>query len=147
MLSVTGQSADPDTAYAFAKRLYFDRELAERRYRASMIVSPMRPLWDEPFYDEPVAYFSGQPVGRMYLDLAPDVPPRTSTPFRGFALGRLTEAMLDTHEYAQENDVWDAAALEPVAARHLAAAQARVEGQLARNVFHREKQARTSGNP
>ena len=127
-----------DEAWAFAKRLYTSPEVAERLYEVNLIVSPFRGLWDEPYYDEPVEYFSGQPVGRLYLDQAAAVPPRVSSPFIVFATGRAQKAAFAVLEYANANNEWDAATLEPVALNALSLAQAEVMKQIERNVFVRE---------
>ena len=141
MLGIPKRTAEDgrfEEAWAFAKMLYTSPEIAERLYRSAGIVSPFRGLWDQPYYDEPVAYFSGQPVGRLYLDFAESVPRRTVSPFQAYASGRMNAALFAVHEYAQANSQWDPAALEPVAAEQLAQAQALVERQMDRNVFVRE---------
>ena len=127
-----------EEAWAFAKELYTSPEIAERLYRTAGIVSPFRGLWDRPYYDEPVPFFSGQPAGRLYLDYAESVPRRTVSPFQSYASGRMNAALFAVFEYAKANDQWDAAALEPVAAEQLAQAQALVERQMDRNAFVRE---------
>ena len=127
-----------EEAWAFATMLYTSPAIAERLYRSAGIVSPFRGLWDRPYYDEPVEYFSGQPAGRLYLDLATSVPRRTTSPFQAYASGRVNAALFAVFEHAQRNNVWDRETLREVARRELAAAQALTLRQMDRNVFVRE---------
>lgn len=135
MLGVTKRAPDFDAAWAFAKHLYLSPELAEELFESSGIISPVKSLWDEPFYNEPIPYFSDQPVGRLYIDQAPNVPMRSSSPFNGLALTRVTDAMIDLRKYAEENGVYDVESLIPEALRLLGIARERVERQMKRNVF------------
>ena len=139
MLGITKRSQHFETAWAFAKHLYLSRELAHQLYRTNNIVSPVRALWDDPIYDEPQSYFQGQATGRLYIDLAPSVPPRTSSPMRVFAMARIGEAVNELVRYARDQGVYDVASLMPVARRLLQEKEQLVEHEMRRNVFLREQ--------
>ena len=135
MLGIAKASDDFEDSWAFAKHLYLDRDLAEELYRSNSIITPVREFWDLPIYDEPDPYFSGQPAGRIFVNMAPDVPLRTSSPFNNLALARTQEAVIALYDYAVENEVYDAESLEPEAKRLLAEAEAKVRQLMNRNVF------------
>ncbi len=135
MLGIAKASDDFEDSWAFAKHLYLDRDLAEELYRSNSIITPVREFWDLPVYDEPDPYFSGQPAGRIFINMAPDVPLRTSSPFNNLALARTQEAVIALYDYAVKNEVYDAESLEPEAKRLLAEAEAKVRQLMDRNVF------------
>ena len=135
MLAISDMTDDFDTAWTFAKKLYLDRDLAQTLFETTCIVSPVVEYWDAEFYDEPVEFYSGQPIGRMFLDLAPEVPLRGTSPFRSSAEARMTDAMYKLLTYARQNNVWDPEALRPEAERLLRYAQGEVVEQIERNPF------------
>lgn len=135
MLGIAKASEDFEASWAFAKHLYLDRGLAEELYRSNSIITPVREFWDMPIYDKPDPYFSGQPAGRLFVNQAPNVPLRTSSPFNSLALARTQKAIIALHKYAQDNEVYDAQSLMPEARRQLAMAEADVRKLMDRNVF------------
>ncbi|GAB4186765.1 MAG: hypothetical protein Kow00105_01320 [Phycisphaeraceae bacterium] len=140
MLGIAKASPDFEAAWAFAKHLYLDAEMAEKLYRTNSIITPVREFWSLPVFDEPDPYFSGQPAGRVFVDMAPDVPMRTSSPFNNLAMARVQEAVIALYEYAVANGVYDAQSLEPEARRQLAKAEAQVRKLMNRNVFLKDAQ-------
>lgn len=99
MLGITKRCQNPDLAWELALHLYLDRaELAER-FRESNILPAMRAAWDHPSYGEPRAYWSGQPIGRLYAELAPQVPPQYTSPFVIVAKSKLGEALTACVQY------------------------------------------------
>ena len=124
-------------AWAFAKQLYLSPANAERLYAEARIISPIKANWKEPFYDVPDPYFCGQPIGRLYIQLAPDVPLRPSSPYYGQAQQLLNLAVIQLCQYADDHQLYDATALEPEAQRLLNEAQRQLQAQLDRNVFLR----------
>jgi arabinosaccharide transport system substrate-binding protein len=134
MLGIPKKS-DFEQAWAFAKRLYLDPTLAEELYQKSLIISPIRKNWDLPLYDEPIEYFSDQPVGRMYIDLAPHVPRRSSNPFKIQAHQEITYALSRLKRHAEATNTWDVPTLIPQAREELRIAQEYVEGRMKMNPF------------
>ena len=137
MLGVTKASPTPDAAWAFAKQLYLSPANAERLYDEARIISPIKANWTQPFYDEPDPYFCGQAIGRMYIHLAPDVPLRPSSPYYYLASQLLNQSVIQLCQYADDHQLYDAAALTPAAQRLLDGAQRELRAQMDRNVFLR----------
>ncbi|MEM6562250.1 MAG: extracellular solute-binding protein, partial [Planctomycetota bacterium] len=92
-LGITRQTQDVEAAWDAAKLLYLNDETARKLFTDSMIISPVKSLWGAPFYHEPIDYFGGQTVGSLFIELAPDVPLRSSTPFRNLARDEWGNAM------------------------------------------------------
>jgi arabinosaccharide transport system substrate-binding protein len=93
MLGITRRCRQPDLAWEFAQHLYLDKpELAER-FRASNILPAMREAWQDPSYTESRPYWSGQPLGKLYAELAPDTPFQYTSPFVVVAKAKLGEAL------------------------------------------------------
>lgn len=139
-LGIPKTSPDIEAAWDVAKHLYLAPDLAEELYRTGRIISPVRRFWDEPFYQEPDPYFSGQRHGQLYIEQAPHVPFRSSSPYHPTAMGRISEALTTLYNQTRDgeivpiNDI-DAAALRPRAAELLKVAEQRVLQEISRNVF------------
>ena len=137
VLGIARSTAHPDAAWQIAKRLYLDADHAEQLFRKAGIITPVKALWEMPVYDEPAPYFGGQAVGRQYVEAAPAVPMRTSSPYNMLAKARVQDAVITLRRYALEHSVFDPESLRPQAEQLLLHAQRQVERQIARNVFLR----------
>ena len=135
MLGIAKTSRGQSTNWKFAKYVYFSEEVAAALFRTTGIVTPIKAHWTNPIFDEPDPYFSGQAVGREYLNLAPSVPLRASSPFTVQALIEANNCLVQLVNYAERTGQFDAAALIPEAQRLLDGAQRAVQAKLARNVF------------
>lgn len=135
MVGITKASRDPAVAWEFAKRVYLAPETAERLYRVFCIVSPIKTNWSLPCYDEPDPYFSHQPVGRLYLNLAADVPLRVPSPYYAQASDVLSAAIVSICRDVDVRQLTDPAAAEPIARQALDIAQSRLLHLMSRNVF------------
>jgi hypothetical protein len=47
-----------------------------------------------PAFDEPRAFYGGQPIGRLYVDLAKQAPPRYISPYSTLAGAKIVEVYL-----------------------------------------------------
>lgn len=137
MLAIPKRTDDFDTAWRFAKHLYFDPETSRETFRSNYIITPIRDNWDDPVFDEPSAYFSGQPVGRLYINLAPDIPMRSSSPFESSARNEAVNALIRLTRYARENGVTDEAVLRDRALVELREAEKNIERLMRMNPFWR----------
>lgn len=137
MLGIAKTTKDLEASWAFAKHLYLSEELALELYRVGDIITPIREHWDNPIFDEPDAYFGGQRKGRFYIDLAPEVPLRSATPYFRQARSAVQNAVSRTRTEAERDGVYEADAIEPIAERHLETAHREIAGLIARNAFHR----------
>ncbi|MEQ9454710.1 MAG: extracellular solute-binding protein [Phycisphaeraceae bacterium] len=135
MIAITKLSQHQQAAWAFAKHLYLSPELAEQLFVTNHIISPVRDLWTEPFYQQPIPYFQGQKTGLAYIEQAPHVPHRPSSPFNAFALNEVAAAAAVVYRYAQDNGSEDRQALMAVAREALAQGAERTRREMARNVF------------
>jgi arabinooligosaccharide transport system substrate-binding protein len=135
MLGIPKRVRDFVSAWRFAKYLYLSPDLARGLFHTAGIISPIKQHWSDPVYDAPSAYFSGQSYGRLYIAAAPDVPPRTSSPYLALAQLKLADSALALKTYAQQHDSYTVADLLPEARRLLARAEVQVQRQMQRNVF------------
>lgn len=135
MLAISRRTEHFETCWEFAKELYLSPRLAERMFRETNIISPVKEIWSSAFYDEPDPYFSGQPSGRLYIDQAPHVPIRTSSPYYGYALQAACNVLSELRVYADRTRTYDEATLQVEAQRLLDREQRRTEREIQRNVF------------
>ena len=63
-----------------------------RRFQATNIIPVLRDAWSLPELDVPNAYYSNQPIGRMYARLALDTPSSFASPLTSVAQTVLSEA-------------------------------------------------------
>ncbi len=139
MIGITKTTNDPEGAWKVAKHLYLSEVLAEELFVTNGIISPVKSYWDRDFYDVPSDYFSGQPVGRMYIDLAPDIPIRTSSPFNTQAKDRVANALYRVKEYALKTGRHTPEELMDRAHLELQKAERIVKRQVEQNVFLRSE--------
>lgn len=137
MLGITKASQQQAAAWEFAKKLYLSPETAKGLYEVTRIITPIKSNWDESCYDEPDPYYGGQPIGRLYINLAPDVPLRPSSPFYGNAQQELNAAVIALSNYTEEHAITNPALLHDECRRLLDRAQAGLLRQMQRNVFVR----------
>lgn len=135
MMGVAKTSLHIDESWELTKHLYLSPALAEHMYRNTTIISPVKTLWSQHFYDEPDPFFGGQPVGRMYINQAPDVPPRPSSPYTEAASQKIVSAAIALRVYADRTGTFDVAGLQPEAERLLAEAEVGLKKQISRNLF------------
>ncbi len=135
MLGISRRSADVELSWEFAKHLYLSREVAEGLFRGSAIISPVKAHWSAPFYDTPNPYLGGQKNGQLYITAAPDVPIRTSSPYKSLASERVTDAVIRLKRYAENSRIYEVEALLPQARAELAAVEESVRRKMATNHF------------
>ncbi|MFT5422356.1 MAG: arabinosaccharide transport system substrate-binding protein [Phycisphaerales bacterium] len=135
MLGIVKSSANPDEAWEFAKELYLSDEIARELYRKTDIITPIKSHWDDPIFDEPDPFFMGQAKGRMFIELAPDVPARTSSPYFRAARLELRNAAVALWEWSEKQGVYSPEELLPKAREILADRAALIQRDMDRNVF------------
>jgi len=142
MAGIPKHADEPEKAWQFIKKLYTSQEVAEALYRTSGIISPTKTHWDLPMYQEPDPFFGGQRVGQLYLEQAPHVPLRVSTPYHSLAGTEVANALIRTRRWAEEQNIWDREALQKVAMTQLQQAEAKVRSRMEQNVFRNAEDAR-----
>jgi arabinosaccharide transport system substrate-binding protein len=135
MLGFARTTQNFETCWAFAKELYLSPRLAEQMFRDTNIITPVKSLWSSPIFDQPDPYFSGQPSGRLYIDQAPHVPRRSSSPYNVTAGAQLTNVVAELRGYAERTRTYDEAALTAEARTLLDRAQKALEREISRNLF------------
>lgn len=135
MLGIPKAGRDHDAAWAFARKLYFDPELAQEVFRKTNIIPAIRDFWELPAFREPDPYFCGQLAGQLFIAQAPDVPRRTSSPFYSLAMSRVSDALDRTCTTAVARGNYEPAFLEAEATKNLHRVQEEVELLMSRDVF------------
>lgn len=138
MLGIPKTTQHFDRAWEYAKLLYTSPQVARDLYREVDIISPVRSLWDDPVYDEPDPFFMNQRKGRMYIQLAPEIPLRPSSPYNKQAAIDVRDAMGRLADHARSQQIYTADELLPRARELLAAVQRQVERRMSRNAFAAE---------
>ena len=93
MIGITKQCENPDRAWELLKFTYFDRPGLINRYETTRIIPPLKAAWDAPIFKEPDAYLGGQPLGELFIQLAPDLPARYQNPYWSEAADLLNDAI------------------------------------------------------
>ena len=135
MLGIARSSEDPDSAWELAKHLYLSEDLARQLYESNGIISPIKKLWSESFYDVTDPYFMGQAPGREFIKLAESVPQRSSSPFNQITKERVRDAVVAVRRYAEEEGVYELGRLIEVARDELRRAHDDIQRRIDRNVF------------
>ena len=93
MVGITKDAEDFDLAWEVALHLYYAKGPFADRFHNTNIIPPTRDAWDLPALDEPREYWSGQRLGRLFIDLADDTPPQYTSPYTPMAKAKLGEAV------------------------------------------------------
>jgi len=147
MLGIPRTAKDPEKLWQIAKHLYLSRDLAHKLYERGDIVTPVSEFWQDDIYDKPDPFFMGQPKGRMYINLAPQVPDRFSSPFGAIALARTQSAVSQLCKVARDTKATNIDQLMPKAREFLAAAQEDAMRHVNRNVFFADSQKAAEVTP
>ncbi len=102
-LAITKGSKHPELAWEFAKHIYLDPTDVGARFLATNIISPLKAAWASPAYDAPNAFYSNQPIGRLFADLAPATPASYGAPYALLATSKLGEVFIDASIYYAKN--------------------------------------------
>jgi arabinosaccharide transport system substrate-binding protein len=135
MIGITKRCAAPDLAWELIMHLYLNKEALAEQFRGTNILPPARDLWDHPAYDEPRPFWSNQPLGRLYANLASDTPPQYTSPYIGLAKAKLSEALIACVRYY---DRYGARGFDGFVRQQMARAAAEVRRQMRRNPYLHE---------
>lgn len=139
MLGISRDAPNQDRLWEIAKHLYLSKEVATRLYKEGDIVTPVREYWSDPMYDQPDPYFRDQKRGRMYINLADQVPDRFNSPFAQMAQVRFQSAASELVAYARSQGKTKREELIEKAKELVAQAQADVMLHVNRNRFYAER--------
>ena len=93
MIGITKQCQNPDLAWELLKFTYFDRASLINRYETTLIIPPLKAAWDAEALKQPLEYLGGQPLGELFIELAPELPPRYQNPYWSEAADLLNDAI------------------------------------------------------
>ena len=132
MLGITKACPNPELAWQVAEHMYFDKAELAVRFRETNILPPLKDAWEDPAFDEARAYWSGQPLGRLYANLADEVPPQYASPLVETAKSKMSGVISACAVYYRENGE---AGFEDFARTRLAEAAAEVRRYMRRNPY------------
>jgi ABC-type glycerol-3-phosphate transport system substrate-binding protein len=99
MLGITRHCKNKDLAWELAKFFYTNEKDLAERFSLTNILPPLRAAWKEPIFDKPNPYWSDEKLGRLYANLAPDVPSQYTHPFINVAKSKFGEALTECSQY------------------------------------------------
>lgn len=103
MIGITKRCRDMDLAWELMQHLYFNVEELAETFRNLNILPPLRDAWSHPAFLEPRPYWSNQPIGSLYTQLANDVPPQYTSPFILTAKGKMSQALTECAAYYRDH--------------------------------------------
>jgi arabinosaccharide transport system substrate-binding protein len=81
MIGITRTCPDPDGAWKVIERLYLDPDALKARQATTGILPPIREYWTAPVYHAPEAFYAGQKIDELFIQLADELPGTTMTAY------------------------------------------------------------------
>jgi arabinosaccharide transport system substrate-binding protein len=91
-LAITKQCKNVDLAWKLAMYLYYNPTQLAENFSKTNILPPLKSAWNLPVFDRHSAFWSDLPLGRVYAQLAPQVPQEYDTAYTNMANPKLSEA-------------------------------------------------------
>lgn len=135
MFGLNRRSDRIEESWELIKELYFDRTIAQKMWREIMVVSPVVEFWDDPVYDEPMFYYCNQKIGRLFVELASEVPVRSSSVYYPSAVTELGNVLSRTVHAANRSGYTKLDDIRLLVEQEMAIAQRHVVRILERNIF------------
>jgi arabinosaccharide transport system substrate-binding protein len=135
-LAFTKEGQHFDLAWKLGMYLYYDKEQLGQRYADTNILPPLKEAWTLPQFDDPRPFYSGIKLGRVYAELASQVPEEQSNAYMTQALGKLSEAFANASLYYQDHGE---DGLRDYTKSELKNCADRIREQMDRNVFLKEE--------
>jgi ABC-type glycerol-3-phosphate transport system substrate-binding protein len=132
MLGITKSCPNPELAWKVAEHMYFNKAELAVRFRATNILPPLKDAWEHPAFDEQRPYWSGQKLGRLYADLAEEVPPQYASPLIETAKTKMAGVISASAAYYREHG---AEGFEDFARNRLKGAADEVRRYIQRNPY------------
>ncbi len=102
-LTITKASKNQELAWELAKFLYLNKEDLGERFALLNIIPPLKEAWDLEEFKTPDPFFSNQPVGTIYAELAPQTPPEYINAYTNVTASKFREAYLNCVTYYRKN--------------------------------------------
>lgn len=120
-----------DLAWKLAMYLYYDEKQLGPRFLATNILPPLKTAWSQPEFSQVDPYF-GISLGKLFIPLAPQVPPSPINAYYYDAVMQISRAFtIASNYYAEHGEV----GLHDVAEREMKASAEQVRKAMRRNVF------------
>ena len=103
MLGITKHCQDKDLAWKLAEHMYLDTDELAERFRGTNILPPLRDAWEHEAFKEKRPYWSNQPLGTLYAELADEVPSQYTSPFIESAKNKMSEVVSSCAAYYREH--------------------------------------------
>ena len=103
MLGITRACKQPELAWEVAIHMYFDKEKLAERFEETNILPPFKDAWELPAFQRPRPYWSNQPLGKLYAELAEQVPPQYTSPLIETTKARMGGVISSCAAYYREN--------------------------------------------
>ena len=132
MLGITRACKQPELAWEVAVHMYFDKEKLAERFEETNILPPFKDAWELPAFQRPRPYWSNQPLGKLYAELAEEVPPQYTSPLIETTKTRMSGVISSCAAYYRENGQ---AGFDEFARNRLKAAADEVRKYARRNPF------------
>ena len=94
-------SKQTDEAWDFIQFVMTNREANVRRYTNGNSFPAYKPAWEDARLRQNHEFFNDQPLGRILMDLAPEVPEVVTHPLRPHAVFLFQESVFSTFMYGQ----------------------------------------------
>lgn len=133
MGGITKHCKRPDLAWELMQFLYTDRSQLAERFSDTNILPPLKDAWNQPAFNRPNRFWSGQPLGALYAKLAPQVPAQYTAPEIDTAKAKLSEALVACVGYYNQHG--DDAGFDPFVRATLKRCADRVRAIKARNPY------------
>jgi multiple sugar transport system substrate-binding protein len=73
-LAIPAQTKNPEAAWEFVKYVCGSADGQNAFFKTTGIFPAYKPAWQDPLYDQPVPFFGGQPVYRLWAAIAENMP-------------------------------------------------------------------------
>jgi len=101
-LAITEQSKNKELAWELAKYLYLNKKDFSERFTMLNIIPPLKEAWNLPAFQVPNEYYSGQKIGQLYAELAPETPPDYVGAYYEMVDGKSREVLIDGGVYYEK---------------------------------------------
>jgi arabinosaccharide transport system substrate-binding protein len=143
-MCITKQCANQELAWELAKYLYLTVDDLNERFENLNILSPLKEAWKSDAFHQPNAYYSNQPLGKLYAELATEVPDSYVSPYTQLAMTKVSEVYQNGAIYFDKHDT---EGLQEYITTELTRVSDYLRKVMARNRFMRDgKEANSSSN-
>ena len=127
MLSIPRNCQDPDQAWQLLRSLQLTPAALYARQFHSSIIPAVTTAWNDRNWDDADPLYGGQAIGRLYIDLARELPEQRISPYSMVVSQAIAAVLSDAQQHLETNGE---AGLEQLCASRLTEAQHRLAALL-----------------